>query len=87
MRYADLLNEYKNGDKILAMRQAMEQAGLTYVGYGSNALVMRDRSGGIVKIFEPDPCYLSFLRIIQKNASNPHFPRVRKLARFPKAII
>lgn len=78
------LNEYNNGDKMLAMQQALEQTGLTYVGYGSNALVMRDRSGGIVKIFEPDPCYRDFLRIVQTNAANPHFPRIRKLARFPK---
>lgn len=84
MRYAELVNEYNDGNKMLALRQAMERSGLTYVGYGSNALVMRDRSGGIIKIFEPDPCYRSFLRIVQRNASNPHFPRIRKLARFPK---
>jgi hypothetical protein len=69
---------------MLAMRQAMERAGYSYEGYGSNALVMKDRQGGIVKVFEPDPCYRKFLSIVQKNQSNPHFPKIRKLARFPK---
>jgi hypothetical protein len=84
MRIAELLYEYNDGDKMLALQKAMERAGFTHVGYGSNALVMRDRDGGIVKVFEPDPCYRAFLGIIQKNANNPHFPRIRKLARFPK---
>jgi hypothetical protein len=79
-----ILDEYRNGDKMLAMRQAMENRGMTYVGYGSNALVMRDRAGGIVKIFEPDVGYKAFLTIVQKHQANPHFPKIRKLARFPK---
>src|SRR4051812_39677443 len=84
MRYCEILREYGNGDKMLVIRKALEKAGLTYVSYGSHALVMRSRDGDIVKVFEPGRCYRDFLKLISKNQNNPHFPRVRKLVRFQK---
>lgn len=79
-----VLLEYADGDKMAAFRNAMQASGMVEIGYGANALVMRARDGGVVKIFEPDPCYLAFLKLVRASQDNPHFPRVRTLTRFKK---
>lgn len=84
MRYNEILREYQNNRKMNMFRRAMEAAGMTEIGDGYYALVMRARDGGVVKVFEPDPCYLGFIDLVKQHSTNPHFPLVRKVARFMK---
>jgi hypothetical protein len=81
-----LLHEYNNGNKMKMIRTALEKAGLEYISYGAHAMVLRSKDGNVIKIFEPDPCYMDFLQIVKKNKNNPHFPKVRKIIRFKKGI-
>lgn len=80
------LLEFRNGDKMRLIMNALSNAGLEYLGHGSSGIAFLSKSGNVVKIFEPDNAYRRFVSIISKY-NNPHFPKIYTIKHFKKSIL
>ena len=81
------LFEYRRDHLMRPIQQWMQQRGLQFIDSGAMSATFRNKSGEIVKVIDDDPCYRAFVALVHRNSGNPHFPRLRRLARFEHPVL